>query len=250
MSDVVLVLGPVAFSDFEIPERIQFGGAQRLAVHKLPGGQRVIDALGRDDCEITWCGIFAGPDATERARLLDLLRAQGALLPLTWDVFFYTAVICSFEAEYSKNWWIPYRITCTVLRDEAGGLIDFPVAPGNQPPSDIAAAAVLTSGTGIDLSPLQAAIAAPAATTPGSAAYLAAQGIAGQAQAQIGSDLAAAEAQLSAAAPAAVPMGQGSVNAGIAAIGEAAKAAAQLGVLAAARGYLGRAIVNLANPQS
>jgi hypothetical protein len=59
MSDIVLVLGPVAFSDFEDPERIRFGGAQRLAVHKLPGGARVIDALGPDDTEIGWSGIFA-----------------------------------------------------------------------------------------------------------------------------------------------------------------------------------------------
>lgn len=88
MPDVVLVLGPVAFADFEIPERIAFGGTQRLAVHKLPGGLRVIDALGRDDRELTWSGIFAGPDATARSRLLDLLRARGAVLPLTWDVFF------------------------------------------------------------------------------------------------------------------------------------------------------------------
>src|SRR5690242_17085448 len=86
MSDIVLVLGPVAFSDFEVPERIRFGGAQRLTVHKLPGGARVIDALGPDDTELGWSGIFAGPDATERALLLDQLRVRGAVLPLkSWN---------------------------------------------------------------------------------------------------------------------------------------------------------------------
>lgn len=58
MSDIVLVLGPIAFADFEIPERIRFGGNQRLAVHQLPGGRRVVDALGRDDGEICWSGVF------------------------------------------------------------------------------------------------------------------------------------------------------------------------------------------------
>ena len=70
MSDIALLLGPVAFQDFELPANIGFGGEQRLAVHCLPGGARVIDVLGRDDAEITFSGIFSGSDATLRARTL------------------------------------------------------------------------------------------------------------------------------------------------------------------------------------
>ena len=36
-----LLLGPVLFQDFELPERISWGGKQRLTVHRLPGGTRV-----------------------------------------------------------------------------------------------------------------------------------------------------------------------------------------------------------------
>ena len=118
-----LLLGPVLFQDFELPERISWGGKQRLTVHRLPGGTRVIDALGRDDKEITWSGVFSGSGGSGRARTLDLMRADGSVWPLTWEAFFYSVVIASFDADYSRSNWIPYRITCTVLRDEAEALV-------------------------------------------------------------------------------------------------------------------------------
>src|ERR1700759_4325505 len=95
-----LLLGSVTFQDFELPPRIVFGGAQRLAIHRLPGGARVIDAMGRDDGEISWSGAFSGADAADRARQLDLVRAQGAVLPLAWDAFAYLVVIARFAADY------------------------------------------------------------------------------------------------------------------------------------------------------
>ena len=49
---IALTLGGVVFADFEIPDSINFGGEQVLSVHQLPGGTRVIDALGPSDAEI------------------------------------------------------------------------------------------------------------------------------------------------------------------------------------------------------
>ena len=71
MPKTSVILGPVLLRDFEVPERISFGGRQAIVVHRLPGGARVIDAMGRDDAEIAFSGIFSGPDATRRARTLD-----------------------------------------------------------------------------------------------------------------------------------------------------------------------------------
>ena len=81
MSDFSLTLGPVAFAGFEIPSSITLGGRQRLAIHKLPGGLRIIDALGPDPADLAWSGIFTGPDAADRARLLDAMRVGGLHLP-------------------------------------------------------------------------------------------------------------------------------------------------------------------------
>ena len=122
MSNFSLTLGPVAFAGFELPSSITLGGRQRLAIHQLPGGVRIIDALGPDPADIGFSGIFSGPDAADRARLLDTMRMSGAALPLTWDAFLYTVLLQRFEADYRSPWWIPYKISCTVVRDEAAAV--------------------------------------------------------------------------------------------------------------------------------
>lgn len=244
MSDIVLVLGPVAFADFEIPERIRFGGMQRLAVHQLPGGGRVIDALGRDDCEICWSGAFTGEDATARARLVDALRVQGGPLPLTWDVFFYSVAIAEFTADYCKNWWIPYRITCTVLRDEAEAIIAAAAGLATDVVSDIGIAAGLAGGVGVDLSGAQTALTTANAVVPGTAAYAAAQTALQGSQSQIGRGIDAADLQAGAIA-AGLPATTPPAAAGIAAVTGAADALGRLGTLTAAKGYVGRSLVNL-----
>ena len=57
-ADTVLTLGDFEFARYEIPEQITFGGDQRLVVHELVGGTRVIDAMGRADAPLEWSGLF------------------------------------------------------------------------------------------------------------------------------------------------------------------------------------------------
>ena len=241
MTDGTLLLGPVLFQDFEIPCSISFGGAQRLAIHKLAGGGRVIDAMGRDDAVICFQGIFSGSDATSRARALDELRSSGLLLPLTWDVFFYTVVISQFQADYRNGWWIPYRITCAVLRDEASALIGAAVSLATSALADITAASA--QGADLDLTDAQTMLAVPGATTRGSAAYAAAGGSLSSAQSDIASGIGGAEATMNGAAVSSAA----SADAGVNGLSTAVAAAQQLGSLTAAQGYIGRAAVNLEN---
>jgi hypothetical protein len=119
-----LALGPFLFDTFEVPHTINWGGAQRLAVHKLPGGERVIDAMGRDDDVISWSGTFLGPNSMERARVVDGLRIAGDALPLTWGGQSYLVFISEFKVEYQHFACLPYRISCTVLVDQSNGYID------------------------------------------------------------------------------------------------------------------------------
>jgi hypothetical protein len=208
---VVLLLGPVAFQAFEVPPYIRFGGKQRLAVHTLPGGARVIDAMGRDDATIAFEGVFTGADATARARLLDVLRAEGGVLPLTWDVFFYSVVISDFEAEYHNGWWIPFRLSCTVLRDEAQGITAAVLDLASEVSADLGVAAGLSASAGLML--------------PGGqdAASLM------QAQAQIAGGMASAEAALARAGG----------------LAESVAACGQLAALSSAAGYVARGAANL-----
>lgn len=112
-----LTLGEVTFQNTEIPSEINFGGSQSISVKQLVGGQRIIDAMGRSDDDITWSGLFFGPTALFRAQFLDGMRVQGAQLRLTWSRFNYIVVIKEFRASFQRYYQIPYQITVTVIQD-------------------------------------------------------------------------------------------------------------------------------------
>jgi hypothetical protein len=118
MPDFPVTLGAFAFQDFEVPNEMPFGGAQALTTHKLIGGGRVIDAMGRDDLRLSWSGTFLSPDADQRALALDALRVTGAPLPLIWNTHRYQVVIQSFSPVYRRASEVPYRIACEVLQDQ------------------------------------------------------------------------------------------------------------------------------------
>ncbi|MCC6717365.1 MAG: hypothetical protein IT555_05730 [Acetobacteraceae bacterium] len=169
-----LLIGPVLLEAFELPSRVGWGGRQRLAVHRLPGGRRVIDAMGRDDADVVWAGVFTGEDAVFRARAVDLMRAGGLVWPLSWGSFFYTVVVGRFEADYTRENWIPYRIACTVLRDEAAGLAEDALSLAGGVLADLAGlqGADFAALEGVvDAVGLAALAAAPGALRGGTAAH-------------------------------------------------------------------------------
>jgi hypothetical protein len=229
MTDVLL-LGSVSFQNFELPGHIGFGGTQRLAVHVLPGGARVIDAMGRDDAEIAWRGTFSGPDAADRARLLDAMRVSGAVQSLAWDAFCYLVVISSFEANYERASWVPYRISCTVVADQAQSSATSVVSLSTMLLADLASAAL----DGVDTTLAVAALGVTGATSPGTPGYAAAQVALSQVQGNIGTNMTSVGAALLAAPDPAT----------------AATAAGSLAQYADANGYVGRTLANLDNAET
>jgi hypothetical protein len=225
-----LNLGPIGFDSFELPGRIRFGGRQRLAIHALPGGARVVDAMGRDDAPLSWAGVFSGPDATSRAVTLDLLRAQGAELSLAWDVFSYVVVVSEFTASYQRQNWIPYRIVCTVVFDTTFQAIAIATPLLQTLLGDVAAAGTF----GVDMSAPTAALGVTDALTVGTGSYSGAGVALGAVSATIATSLASAGTALTAAAT----------------FPAAAAAAQQCAQFAAAQGYVQRAQTNLANAGS
>jgi len=223
MTDFSLTLGPVAFAGFELPSSITLGGRQTLAIHKLPGGIRIIDALGPDPADLAWSGIFTGPDAADRARLLDTLRIAGTELLLSWDAFLYMVVVERFDADYRSPWWIPYRLSCAVVRDEAAAILTAILSLTPAINADLATA-------GSFAAPAAAAIAIPGATTAGTAAYAAAA-------AAIAANVASLNSQITAAEPAIQAPD----------VPTAAAACATLAQLTAAQAYTARAARNLAD---
>ncbi|HEY7579416.1 MAG TPA: hypothetical protein VH855_17620 [Acetobacteraceae bacterium] len=246
MSDIALLLGPIAFRDFELPSGVNFGGRQHLAVHRLPTGARVVDTLGRDDAEICFTGIFTGPDATMRARSVDEMRVSGLALPLTWDVFFYTVLIAEFCADYRNGWWIPYYVRCTVLQDEASSLTQLTVSLASTVLGDIGSAVGYASDAGLDLSGLQATLTVPGATTLGTAAFASAQADLIGAQSSIAASAGIADATLTAVEFGAISTAED----GISGLSAATDASGQLASLVSAGAFVRRAAINLGNASS
>ena len=151
-SGVTLTLGGVPLKDMEIPEEISFGGKQRISVQNLIGGGRVVTALGIDDGNIKFSGVFSGRDAVSRVQVLDAARASGAQLPLCWDEFFYIVVIQEFSVEYRKTNLIPFSITCTVIADPISKIVIDTISSTNAVLNDLESASSFINQSGLDLS--------------------------------------------------------------------------------------------------
>ncbi|MEW1780579.1 hypothetical protein AB0305_00120 [Arthrobacter sp. NPDC080086] len=118
MPDFTLKLGQnFQFKDLEIPETISFGGTQKLAMHDLVGGTRVIDSMGAFCAPVEWSGWLLGTEALARARELDDLRVSGKELVLQWSEICYIVVIREFRADFQRTYKIPYKISCEVSSD-------------------------------------------------------------------------------------------------------------------------------------
>ncbi len=116
-----LTLGDLTFdssySTFDLPDKITWGGAQRLGIHQLPGGVRIVDAMGADDMDLSWSGMFFGPSAVEKGQQLDRMRRKGAPVTLSWDSFSYSVVVEKFEGDFERHYQVPYRVSCKVIDD-------------------------------------------------------------------------------------------------------------------------------------
>ena len=222
---MALTLGGVLLDGFEAPAGLRFGGDQALAVHRLPGGARIIDAMGPDDADIVWRGYLSGADATDRARLLDTMRQAGAAVTLGWDDSSYNVVIARLRFVYSGPWWIQYDISCTVVSTGIGN-----VASGVQEALALVTSDLDTAAAWTSVSAASAAIGVSGAAVAGTQANATAAALIAAASAQVESGMEAA--------------GNGLASADI---GSLTISAGTLAELAAARGFVGRAGINLAN---
>lgn len=117
MVDTYIQLGSFTFRDLEIPQSIALGGGQKLVVHELIGGNRVVDVLGAQPGDITWTGIMTGPDALSRAQTLDQMRIAG--LPINFSLFNknYNVIIETFTYEVERFYQVNYTILLKVVID-------------------------------------------------------------------------------------------------------------------------------------
>lgn len=119
MTDFTLTLGGIVFQGFEVPDEIRgFGGEQMLVVNQLPGGRRIIDAMGPAEAPREWSGRFRGENALPRARALDALRKAGQRVTLSLGDIRETVTIHSFTYSVQRFYEVPYSISLEVVTDD------------------------------------------------------------------------------------------------------------------------------------
>lgn len=248
-------LGPITFAGMEVPEKIKWGGKQDIVSQRLPGGVVNFNAMGIDYAPISWSGIFEGFNAISRSRALYAMLNSASLFSLTWNDRNYTVMLSEYHADDTKQIWIPYALTCLVLRDET--LSAPPAAPSllAQVQSNIANALGITpealaSTVGTAIQVAQTAATVVNAVAPGSAAALALGNAVGGAMTAINGAIAISDSAIGGIVSGALSSGSPVLPAGTAASGAASLTAATTATgngaaLANAGGQIGVAQANL-----
>ena len=119
-----VTLGALELTGFEVPDSYDRAGTMQPVVHRLIGGGRVVQLLGPDPGRRRLQGSFTGPDATERAQLLEAMRDEGGRTILTVGVWQEFVVVTSVVLRYSAQGSIvQYLLEAEPLLGSAAGLI-------------------------------------------------------------------------------------------------------------------------------
>lgn len=113
-SSAPLSLGDLDFANFSTPTKVSYGVTQRHKVHELPGGDRVVDALGPAYKDITWRGLYVGTDRDQDREALQNIVIAGDPVTLAWGANNFD-VLCVEGALDDHDGYTDYSITCVVL---------------------------------------------------------------------------------------------------------------------------------------
>ena len=145
-----IVLGNIVLVGHEVPSRITVGGAHAVTIHRLPGGGRVIDAMGADDGAISWSGYFTGPFAAIRARMVDRLRKTGEIVGVSFGDYVFNVVVVHFEYDLQdRGALLSYRLRMEILPDISLQTNTTPAAIASQMLVDVSSAALVLAGAGM-----------------------------------------------------------------------------------------------------
>lgn len=135
MSQIALTLqtpaGYFVFTREEVPEHILQGGCQAVSVQRMVGGRRIVRAMGPDEDEITFSGLFAY-QGTARSDFLDGLRRRGDLCTLTWDNRRLLVIVSAYRVRYEKPYELRYSISFTVVNNETAIVDAIPAVTPTQ----------------------------------------------------------------------------------------------------------------------
>ena len=166
----MMTIGSLTLRDFEVPQRIKYGGQQRLAIHHLGDGRRIVETLGHDDADIEFGGTLTGADAANRARMLENMCRSASQVPLVWDANRMTVIVQRFAADYATDTWIDYRLTCSVVDTATAPIAPDETISRSEFAADAAAIMLLDASLAAGISAITSVAAAADAFVPGAAA--------------------------------------------------------------------------------
>ncbi len=117
MPDTFVSLGGYTFSSWGVPERINGGGRQRLAIHQFIGGGRSIDVMGWVPEQIKFSGRLRGANASLSVRLLETLARVGVPVVFGYWTNRYQVVVSKLAWSFERFYEITYELTLEVLTD-------------------------------------------------------------------------------------------------------------------------------------
>lgn len=163
-----LTLGPITFTEFEIPAKVHIPGKHKLGKNVNIGGKRITHAMGPDDGEISWSGILMGSNASSRSKALQGLKDGGTEVAFLCGNEFRMVIVEDFDITYHASYEIYYRISCYVTSNPARDAI-----------SGIAAGLGLTGAIGVDVSAIAGIVGASPIVSAGMGALNTAAGALG-----------------------------------------------------------------------
>ena len=109
-------IGSVVLQGVEVPSELVFAGQQQTVVHKLPGGDRVINTLGADPGPITFSGMLTGPATSSRYQALDAMRVAGSPVSLMAAGQSFQAIVTAFRYTFQQRGAVvPYELTVEII---------------------------------------------------------------------------------------------------------------------------------------
>ncbi len=106
----MLSLGNVTFNVDDLPEEINLGGEQVLAVRQFPGSGLDVQVLGAFDDVIQRSATFLYGTALSNCKTLDAMRQQGEPVQLQVGPFTRPVLVKKFTFKYQNDYSIPYSI--------------------------------------------------------------------------------------------------------------------------------------------
>ncbi|MFT9166051.1 MAG: hypothetical protein ABF504_13345 [Komagataeibacter saccharivorans] len=162
-----VTIGGLTLTGMEVPQVIRDGGTQQVAIHRLPGGNRIIDAVGNDPDRLELQGTFVGPTAIERAMVLKQMRIAGVPVAFAGAGLSLMVRIVQYAFDYAhKGVVIPYRLVLEQppqVAAASGGVSGLSALVG----SDAASALSGLSGTLADVASVAGDVTGQLATVMG-----------------------------------------------------------------------------------